>query len=175
MTFWVLDDGPFGSLAKHYNRVWSWPARFLHTVAEVASAASLDRSGRRNSLLDMQHSGQPVIEVHSIMAGSKAANFLFEYLRPRAASATKNLGEDAAIAYCVTERTDACLVTDDKHAAFLALAELGRGRVATPFDLWDDLLSRSSVRTSSQACAKQCAKSSASLGFHSGSGVDRCS
>lgn len=142
MTFWVLDDGPFGTLAKHYSAAWSWPARSLHTVAEVASAASLDQSGRRNTLLAMSQSGEPVIEVHSIMAGSVAASFLFEYLRPHASSATKNLGEDAAIAYCAIERTDACFVTMDKGATFLALAELGSGRVATPFDLWDDLVSK---------------------------------
>jgi hypothetical protein len=88
----------------------------------------------------MRQSGEPVIEVHSIMVGSQAARFLFEDLRPNAPSATKNLGEDAAIAYCAIERTDACFVTMDKGAAFLGLAELGRGRVATPFDLWDDLL-----------------------------------
>jgi hypothetical protein len=142
MTFWVLDDGPFGTLAKHYNAGWSWPARSLHTVAEVASAAPRDQSGRRNSLLAMSQSGEPVIEVHSIMVGSEAARFLFEYLRPHAPRATKNLGEDAAIAYCAVERKDACFVTMDKGASFLALAELGSGRVATPFDLWDDLLSK---------------------------------
>lgn len=54
MTVWVVDDGPFGSLAKHYNAAWSWPARFLHTVAEVAMAASHDKSGRRSSLLKMR-------------------------------------------------------------------------------------------------------------------------
>lgn len=140
MTVWVLDDGPLGSLAKHYSAAWSWSARLLHTVAEVASAASLDRSSRRKSLLAMQQSGEPVIEVHSIMVGSETAEFLFGYLRPNAPSATKNLGEDAAIAYCAIERKDACFVTMDKGATFLALAELGRGRVATPFDLWDDLL-----------------------------------
>lgn len=75
------------------------------------------------------------------MVGSEAARFLFDYLRPKASKATKNLGEDAAIAYCAVDRTDACFVTMDKIAAFLALSELGRGRVATPFDLWDDLLS----------------------------------
>jgi hypothetical protein len=140
MTVWVLDEGPLGILARHYNRAWTWTGRTLHTVAEVASAAPLDKSGRRKSLLAMQHGGEPVIEVHSIMAGSPAAIFLFEYLRPNASSATKDLGEHAAISYCAIERTDACFVTMDKGAAFLALAELGTGRVATPFDLWDDLL-----------------------------------
>lgn len=142
MTVWVLDDGPLGVLAKHYNAGWLWPARSLHTVAEVALAASQDKTGRRKSLLAMRQSGEPVIEVHSIMAGSQGARFLFEYLRPNAPSATKNLGEDAAIAYCAIERTDGCFVTMDRGAAFLALAELGSARVATPFDLWDDLLSK---------------------------------
>jgi len=142
MTVWVLDDGPLGILARHYNAAWAWPARSLHTIAEVAAAASRDRSNRRKSLLDMQQSGEPVIEVHPIMVDSEAAHFLFEYLRPNAPSATKNLGEDAAIAYCAIERKDACFVTMDKGAAFLALSELGSDRVATPFDLWADLLSK---------------------------------
>mgnify|MGYP003376662509 CR=1 FL=1 len=41
--------------------------------------------------------------------------------------------------------TEAVFVAEDKGAAFLALSELGRGRVATPFDLWDDLLGRSVI------------------------------
>jgi hypothetical protein len=93
----------------------------------------------------MQQGGEPVIEVHSIMAGSPAAVFLFEYLRPIASSATKDLGEHAAISYCAIERKDASFVTMDKGAAFLALAELGTGRVATPFDLWDDLRTKGLV------------------------------
>jgi hypothetical protein len=142
MTVWVLDDGPLGVLAQNYNSAWSWPGRSLHTVAEVASAASKDKSGRRESLFAMQHGDDPVIEVHSIMARSSAARFLFDYLRPKATSATKNLGEDAAIAFCAVEDSDAIFVTMDKGAAFLALAELGMERVATPFDVWRDLLSR---------------------------------
>jgi hypothetical protein len=93
----------------------------------------------------MKQDGEPVFEVHSIRENSEAAAFLFEYLRPRAASATRNLGEDAAIAYCAIENTQSCFVTMDKGAAFLALAELGVGRVATPFDLWDELLRESLI------------------------------
>jgi hypothetical protein len=145
MTVWVLDDGPFGILAKHYNPSWSWPARSLHIVEEVASAAPQDKSGRRQKLLAMRQSDGPVIEIHKIMTGSAAANYLFQYLRPSASSATKNLGEDASIAYCAIEQTDGAFVTTDKGAAFVALAELGMGRVAAPFDLWKELLSRKLV------------------------------
>ncbi len=173
MTVWILDDGPLGLLARRYNPAWSWPSRSLHTLAEVASAAPLDKSGRRNSLLGMNQSGEPVIEVHSIMAGSPAARFLFEYLRPRASGATKNLGEDAAISYCAFERTDACFVTMDKGAAFLALAELGTGRVATPFDLWHDLLTQELVSSAEfSSLARRSISRWDSRAFPSGSAVD---
>ncbi|MBM3301126.1 MAG: hypothetical protein FJY85_14365 [Deltaproteobacteria bacterium] len=35
---------------------------------------------------------------------------------------------------------DRPLVTQDKHAAMLALAELGRGRVCHVYELWEKLL-----------------------------------
>lgn len=36
-------------------------------------------------------------------------------------------------------------MTEDKGAALLALGELGRSRVASSFDLWDDLRTRGVV------------------------------
>jgi hypothetical protein len=139
MRFWVLDDGPFGLLAKNFDSSWSWPALCLHVVEEVASAAPQDRSGRRMRLLQQRQGDQPVVEVHRIIAGSPAAQYLFEYLRSNAPHATKNLGEDASIAFCAKERRDAVFVTMDKLAAFVALCELGPSRVSSPFDLWHEL------------------------------------
>jgi hypothetical protein len=139
MRFWLLDDGPFGLLAKNLNPSWNWPASCLHIVKEVALAAQEDRSGRRTSWLGLRQGSRSVIEVHPIMAGTAAAKFLFEYLRPNAPGATKNLGEDASIAFCAKEQSDAVFVTMDKGAAFVALAELGPTRVASPLDLWREL------------------------------------
>jgi hypothetical protein len=114
-------------------------------VREVASGARTDKSGRRRKLLEMASNGAASITVHDILEGTPAATMLFEYLRLNSTDATKNLGEDASIAFCAMERTDAIFVTQDKGAALIGLAELGLGRVATPFDLWHDLLEQGLV------------------------------
>ncbi len=139
MTVWVLDDRPFGVLAQHLDPAWSWPAEAMHLVAEVAAGASRDKTGRRQKLLELSQGGRPCIAVHTLLASSPAGAMLWQHLRPNADSATRDLGEDASISFCATERRDAVFVTADKGAAFVALAELGPGRVATPFDLWFDL------------------------------------
>ncbi len=146
MSVWVLDDGPFGLLATQADLSAPWPSSALHVVAEVADSARLDQSGRRQALLTLTGSGGlPVVQVHQILTGSAAATFLFSYLRPNAASATKDLGEHASIALCALELLDGVFVAMDKGAVFLALAELGRERVAMPFDLWSDLLAKNLI------------------------------
>jgi hypothetical protein len=146
MTMWVLDDGPFSTLARVYSDAWNWPADSLHVVDEVAAAASQDRSGRRQKLLGMiSTAGKPVVHVHEILDGSAASDMLFDYLRKQESHADKDLGEDASIAFCAKEAPEAVLVLSDRRGAFIALAELGRNRVATPFDLWEDLKSRGLV------------------------------
>jgi hypothetical protein len=70
------------------------------------------------------------------MSGTPAAEILLNYLRRSETHATRDLGEDESIAYCMTDGPETVFVTLDKQAAFTALAELGPGRVATPFDLW---------------------------------------
>jgi hypothetical protein len=76
------------------------------------------------------------VTVHTLPIGSRAAAVVLDYLRRDETSATKNLGEDESIGCCLEDLTDAVFVTMDKRAAFIALAELGWGRVATAFDLW---------------------------------------
>lgn len=49
---------------------------------------------------------------------------------------TRDLGEHESIALLIHELTDAVLVVLDRRAAMLALAELGPGRVVSPFDFW---------------------------------------
>lgn len=139
MTMWVLDDGPFGELAFQFDAAWAWPASCLHVVGEVAKLADLDRSQRRRRLLDMSSGGTPSIEVHQIQVGSPASDMLYTHLRRDSVDATENLGEHASIAFCARVAPEAVFVPADKKAAFLALAELGPGRVVTPFDLWAHL------------------------------------
>jgi hypothetical protein len=136
MKIWLLDDGPLGLLARIFDPRWSWPAGALGVVREVADGATNDKSGRRASLLAMSAaSGAPCITVHD--GGPLAAGVLFGHLRPQAATAMRDLGEDASIAICATELPAAIFVTMDKRAAYIALAELGGARVAPPFELWD--------------------------------------
>ena len=70
------------------------------------------------------------------MTGARAFNVLHNHLRPTTSRPTANLAEHQAIAWIISERRDGIFVTEDKKAAFLALAELGCGRVAHSHDLW---------------------------------------
>jgi hypothetical protein len=135
---WLLDDGPLSLLSKSFDPAWAWPEGTITVVREVADTAKLDKSGRRAALLAMQApSGGPSVAIHD--GGPSANAMLWGHLRPQAAKASKDLGEDVSIAVCATELPAAIFVTMDKRAAYIALAELGRGRVATPFDLWAQL------------------------------------
>jgi len=133
---WVVDDGPLGLLARHFNAAWQWRADVFEIMESVAAGAQNDRSGRRQDLLALKDRGGFAIRVRSLALGSAAGNLLLDYLRPDATSATRDLGEDESIAYCIEEARDATFVTMDKRAAYVALSELGPGRVAAPFDLW---------------------------------------
>lgn len=142
MTRWLLDDGPLGHLARSFDPAWVWPAYTLFVMEEVAAQAFKDKTGRRQRLLEARNGVDPLIGVDRIDVGSPADEFLFGYLRPEAVSSTKNRGEHAAIAFCARQNPESIFVTMDKGAAYLALAELGPGRVSTPFDVWMDLRSR---------------------------------
>jgi hypothetical protein len=87
----------------------------------------------------MSSEGSPSIEVHQIEVGSPASDMIFMHLRRDSADTDEHLGEHASIAFCALLEPEAVFVAADKKAAFLALAELGRGRVAAPFDLWAHL------------------------------------
>jgi hypothetical protein len=133
-------------------------------VREVASNARNDRSGRRQRLLSMMSAGQPCIAVHDIQEGTPTAEMLYGYLRPDSTHATKDIGEDASIAFCAMERSDTLFVTQDRAAALIALAELGPGRVATPFDLWHDLEEKALIsRDQCQALCNSTYKSAKDL------------
>ena len=134
---WLIDDGPFGLLARVLDHRWDWPASTLHMARAVADGGARDKSGRRQQLLSRQNSGQPWIRVHGIQPGTPAAGMLYNHLRHNRYQSTEHLGEHASIALAATTLPTAVFVTMDKGAAFLALAELGRDRVATPYELWN--------------------------------------
>lgn len=79
--------------------------------------------------------------MHDVPYDSEAGIMVFTHLRARQASAVADLAEHECIAVCACEFTDLVFVTMDQRAAAIALSELGRGRVASPYDLWEDLRS----------------------------------
>lgn len=156
---WVLDDGPLGVLAQHFDPGWLWPPGALEVVESVARGASQDRSGRRERLLALTNGGQLAVPVRAISLESRAAALVFEYLRSDETNARRDFGEDESIAYCMTEATDRVFVTMDKGAAVIALGELGGARVATAFDLWfwmaeQRMISESTRDSLCQSCLK---------------------
>jgi len=145
VTVWIADVGPLGLLARVFDAGQPWPPGVLHVVRAVHGEAYGDGKGPRALLLDATTPEGPVVEVHDFEPGSAAQRMLDEYLRPDPEIGDKDEGEHASIALCVHEAPEAMFVTTDKPAAYLALAELGPGRVATPFDLWADLRGRGLV------------------------------
>ena len=143
MTTWMVDDGPFGDLALTFDPAWTWPAATLHVVETLARSAAKDRSLRRGTLLAMKDAkGNGCIVTHSIAVDSVAAKMVYGHLRKNSSTSDGDLGEHEAIAYCACEDKTSVFVAADKLACFAALSELGRDRVATPFDLWWDLKER---------------------------------
>lgn len=146
MTTWVVDDGPLGHLAQAFDPSWSWPAATLDVLDAVVRGAPNDKSGRRMQLLAMGGTDSPVIVQHAVVVGSQAETYMVSQLRAYATRATADLGEHESIAWMLHEGpADSVFVTLDKGAAYLALVELGRSRVASPFDLWDDLEKQSLI------------------------------
>ena len=152
---WLLDDGPFGLLAGVFDAAWTWPEDTIAVVREVADSAPLDKSERRDALLKLTTVvGGQCVRIHD--GGADAAAVLWGHLRPDASKATRDLGEDASIAVCAAELPAGVFVTMDKRAAYVALAELGRGRVCAPFELWDALerAGQISLETYRRLCEK---------------------
>lgn len=137
---WFIDDGVLGILARARDPSWDWPAGVLAVLESVARGSGLDRSGRRPALLAWTAGdSRPVIDVKRIVVGTQAFAFL-DALRTSWHDPVADLGEHESIAWCHTEDPDGVFVTMDKGALMLASAELGPSRVATPFDLWLDLM-----------------------------------
>lgn len=86
--------------------------------------------------------GAAIIMPFTVTVRSTAGTILYNHLRT-GSGGTANLAEHECIAWALTDPARASvLVTQDKHAAMLALAELGRGRVCHPYELWEHLLSQ---------------------------------
>ena len=133
MTAWILDDGPFNDLAKivRIEDLTGWPKDRLFVAEQTALDAESD--SHRRTLL----AADPTpFQSFKIMMGSPAFSIVYSHLRPTTSRATANLAEHQSIAWIISERPDGIFVAKDKKAAFLALAELGCGKVASPHDLW---------------------------------------
>ena len=83
-----------------------------------------------------------IVQVLEVNAESPAEELLYGYFRSRSEyrkGSTINFAEHQALALLMTSEPNRVFVTFDKGAAYLALMELGAGRVVHPFDLWQQL------------------------------------
>jgi hypothetical protein len=139
MEAWIIDDRPLDWLARFVDpaELTKWPrgqfsvAEATKTAAQKDAATSYSAS-KRLALLDAP---DPAIEAFSIQFGTEAFSLLYTHLAQPAGTNT-DLAENQSIAWALAEQRNAVLVTVDKRASVLALAELGRYRVAHAFDLW---------------------------------------
>lgn len=140
----MLDNGPLGHLAAVAREEWGWPGSTLHVTTAIAREGA---TGQRTlALLGwLDGSGTAWIAQHDLAIGSDAERMYSQRLRPRSSHATKNVGEDMAIALLAHELPDGVLVTMDGKAALSALVELGRDRVVSPFDCWRWLLEQGRI------------------------------
>ena len=137
---WIIDDGPFGTLARvlETDLIRGWPSgRFMLAAKTVADAVD-DRFGRRQRLLS-EHGGRGPFITFDIPMGGEEAEYLYGHLR-KTCSNNVSLAEHQAITWAAFRAPEAVLVTQDRHATVLALSELGMGRVAYPFDFWAYLM-----------------------------------
>ena len=146
---WILDDMVFGDISHvvSANDLATWPNDELLLADATAQAAVQDISGRRQSLLAATSgaTGPAVITSFTVKVDSEAGRILYEHLRS-GTGGTAGLAECESIAWALTHPDqDSILVTRDKHAAMLALAELGRGRVCHAYELFEYLYSRGSL------------------------------
>jgi len=127
---WIIDDGPLDNLARtlQASDISHWPRSTFY----VANATHEKASGWRHALLSARDSPFHVFAIHM---GTTASATLYGHLRA-AVRDDKHLAEHEAIAWALHHDDEVIFVAHDKGAAFLALAELGRGRAAHPTELW---------------------------------------
>lgn len=136
---WVLDDGTFDTLADFGRpELLAYPPGRLVVAPSTAQAAT-DSEARARLLRLETPNGHRLFEIFEILLdGEDPAAAIFLELH-REAETSVNRAEREAIAWALARADDAVFVTEDKLAALIALAELGRTRVAHPFDLWIEL------------------------------------
>lgn len=141
---WILDDGPFGHLATVVKQedTTHWQPDVL-LIAGTTAAAVTPIS---QALLETRAGDQPIVATFEIQLGGidPAEQVLIE-LHPDTSS-TADLAEHESLAWAQVHGLDAVFVCVDRRAALTALAELGRERVAHPFDVWLDLLQKGWLR-----------------------------
>ncbi len=126
----------------------AWPdGEFLLADATVQAAVN-DPSNRRQAVIQARSgvSGKPIFESFMVTVGSTAGTIVYTHLQT-GSNKTANLAEYQSIAWALTHKEEeAVLVTQDKHAAMLATAELGIGRVCHPYEFWGRLHSRGHLK-----------------------------
>lgn len=141
---WILDDGPLDQLARFADpaTLTRGAAGSLLVASTTARAAAV--SERRRALLELDCADGRLVEEFSVEIGDDdpAAEILLELHGSE--NTRLDLAEREAISWAQVHGASAggqaVFVTSDQRATVTALAELGRGRVAHPFDLWLDLL-----------------------------------
>lgn len=140
MTRWLLDTGPFTILANTTGAEACWRPGQLSVGEAVAGECSKgDPRSPPRLLLSAQLGGRPVVEQIALPLQGQGAEMLRRHLRPSDSAATQDLGEHESIAICAHQDAELVFVSMDKGALTLALSELGRGRVAYPYECWEAL------------------------------------
>lgn len=127
---WMLDDGPLDLLIRHGQLPGTGLPRGLFHLAESV------RNATREPIVT-QWAACGALQVHPVLYGSEASA-CYQSWRVGARS-DANRGEHEAVALLATELPAPVFVAGDKLACWLALAELGGARVASPYELWDAL------------------------------------
>lgn len=141
---WILDDMVLEDMARKLSpqNLSAWPSDQFVVADATVQAAPQDSSGRRQSMLATKSeiTGAEVISSFTVTVHSPAGTILYSHFRTSATTA--NLAEHESIAWALADPAgkDSILVTRDKLAAMLALAELGRGRVCHPYEFFEYLL-----------------------------------
>lgn len=135
MISWIIDDGPLGLLARHVGvDGFLRQDKLTLLIAEQTALDSNRHNVRRAFVQDCV-----LLKTFTFDLFHPASAILYEHFGQAEGPETKDLAERQALAWAMTEATDAIFVSLDKRACAEALAELGHGRVAHPYGLWWEL------------------------------------
>lgn len=84
----------------------------------------------------VQDCWQRTMELADLVNGTDAANLYYRVYRHQRTTSHSDAGEDAMLASCVCDFTDALFVSCDALALGRAVSELGASRVCSALDLW---------------------------------------